>query len=539
METTLLETDVLVIGGGSAGLCAAIAAASEGSQVVLLAKPGGNCTSLAAGGFAAVLPQAADDAVEKHIANTLASGAGLGDERLVTIMAERAAEALNTIIQWGVRFYTQPDGSLLPFRSGGHSGVRTYRCVNGNAGQLIRVLSRRAKALGAVFLPGCTIAGLGTEGGRVNGAWGMDRQGSPLYIRSKALVLASGGFAGAYAHSTNPPGMSGDGLEMAFEVGCTLTGLEFVQFMPTTFAFPPELSGRLVNDTLRGEGAVLLNGAHKRFMDTYDPVYGDCAARDILAIAIRQEVLQGRGTSHGGVYLDARYIQAERMAACLGNTKILLKHGVDPHKDLLEVAPAAHFTCGGVRIDTQCHTGVEGLFAAGEVAAGVHGANRLGANALTETLVFGTIAGLSAARHAAGIKAQAANKCAALDERVRQSGCSSKASGPLALQLMHAVQAVFDAKLGVLRSGQELAQAAEELLELAKAAKSEANAGYAFPEGLCFAQIYKMAMLGHKTAVAAEQRVESRGTHFRSDYPEQNTAFAKHREFSLQNPQKA
>lgn len=527
-----VETDILVVGGGSAGICAALAARAAGLRVALAYKTGGNCTSVAAGGFAAVMPGVEDDAPRRHGENTLRSSGGLADARLVEALVERAAAALQNLMSWGVEFSTLEDGSLRRFRSGGHDRARTYRCRNGNLAQCFRTLSRRVRDSGVELLKDCMAVGLLRHGARVCGAWGMDREGRPLQMAAKAVVLATGGFPGIYQHRTAPAALTGEGQVMAYEAGARLMDLEFVQFMPTTIAFPPEFHGRVVNDTLRGEGAVLRNSKNERFMARYAPAYGDLAGRDILAISIATEVAQGRGTPHGGVYLDATALDERTIFESFGWARQLAARGIDLRSTYIEVTPAAHFTCGGIGIDEHCATGVEGLFAAGECAGGIHGANRLGANALTATLVFGDIAGRSAARFAAGV---AGPEAAAdpVQTRMAEESLPPVLRKNAALDaLEEEIRKIFWERMGVVRTRDGLAEAVSRLRGLEASLAAERPGGYTYAENMRRLRVRKMALLGRMVAQAAEERRESRGNHCRLDFPETDAAFARHRVFA-------
>ncbi|MEG2119892.1 MAG: FAD-binding protein, partial [Pseudoflavonifractor sp.] len=400
-----LQADVLVLGGGGAGLCSALAAVEGGASVTLVYKHGGNSTAVAAGGFAVVTEGSESDSAECFISDALRSGAQLASPALLRTLADNASRAIETITGWGVEFYRNPDGSYRRFRSGGHTNPRSLRCATGRGSDAYRVMLDRARAKGVRIVRNTVITELLKDGDRIVGAACLGEDGAPLVILAKSVILATGGMGALYEHTTNTPGLTGEGYFMAHEAGCRLRDMEFVQFMPTTIAYPPQFSGKLVNDTLRGEGAYLLNAAGERFMAGYAPQFMEVAGRDILSIAIATEILAGRGSPHGGVYLDARHIPQAAMLQSFGAAKAMRVAGIDPCRDLIEVVPAAHFSCGGVVIDAECRTGVDGLFAVGEVTGGIHGANRLGATALTENVVFGQIAGSNAAKDAAGQRA--------------------------------------------------------------------------------------------------------------------------------------
>jgi aspartate oxidase len=510
-----LHTDVLIIGGGCAGLRAAIAAAGGGADALLVYRAGGNNSSVGAGNLAACAPFTPGDSPSVHYEDTMRSGCALADPSLAAIFTERAGKALEEARSWGVRFYTRPDGALRFFRSGGHSAARAWRCLGGHTGQFIRVLTEKARSLGVRFAGNCSLVELLLDKGRVCGACGVDGAGDPVSIQARAVVLATGGYAGAYARTTNKKALLGAGCAMAWEAGAALTDLEFVQFMPTTLAFPQEVAGRVVNDPLRGEGAVLLNAALERFMPRYDPELADLSTRDVVAAAIVSEVAQGRGTCNGAVYLDARAVPPARIESSYSGVTRLRALGLDPCEHLLEVSPAAHFTCGGVVVDAACAAAAEGLYAAGEVMAGVHGANRLGGNALTETLVFGAIAGENAARHAMRMPRHSASPSEDFLARLA-AGPGARPMPDFAVRLEQ-LRALFWDQLGVIRNAPALEEAARRFDGLRDdLLRPDPSCG--FSGNIQRRQLAQTALIGMLAARAASRREESRGTHRRSDY---------------------
>lgn len=513
-----ISTDVLVLGGGGAGLCSAIAAAEAGASVLLISKSGGNSTAIAAGGFAAVMPEEEKDSQSLFVEDALHSGAGLADRALLERLAAGAPEAIRTVSDWGVEFYCREDGSYRPFRSGGHSLPRSYRCASGRGGDAYRIFLERAKRLGVVMKKNALITELLCAEGRVVGAAGMDEKGEPLFLQAGAVILATGGMAALYEQTTNTPGMTGEGYILAWEAGCQLRDLEFIQCMPTTLAYPPQMKGKLVNDTLRGEGAKLLNRDNERFMARYDPKFMEVATRDVLSAAITAEWQAGRGSEHGGVYLDARHIPRKAMLESFGVARQLIAAGIDPSDHLIEVTPAAHFSCGGVAIDGECRTGVAGLYAVGEVSGGIHGANRLGATALTENVVFGTIAGRNAAREAKD------GNCICLPQGGYVAVAMKLGEDTLNPELTCAleeeeqeVRRLLWRHGGILRSAAGLAEGMKGLKKCRDRLKQ-------FPDGnFCQAlqnrRLFQLITLGELTLQAAEARTESRGCHRRTDFP--------------------
>lgn len=513
-----LETEVLVVGGGAAGMCAALAAAEAGSRVMLLARSGGNCTALSLGNFAAVMPDVDDDTTLQHYEDTLLSGQGLSDPHLVRVLVERAGRALRRLMDWGADFETSEDGTLRRFHSSGHTGDRIYRASCGTAAQFYRVLLGRMRALGVQVHTDVDVVELLRGGTAVSGVTGVDERGQPLRIGARAVVLATGGYAGAFASSTNPPVANGAGCEMAYRVGCTLTGLEFVQFMPTTLRLPGARRALVISDLARNLGGFLRNGQGNAFsgLNVVPPL--SRVTRDALAITLAQEVAEGRGTPGGGVYLDLREMKPADREIALGCLRRLRLHGQDPANDLLEVMPAAHFACGGVRIDKECSTDLAGLFAAGEVTGGVHGANRLGANALTEALVFGEVAGVSAARYAAGAPAAAKEAPSELDRMLCDSRTGRDDDDSLEIMERDIRRILWEA-LGVIRNGRGLRSAIYHLRAIREALESQPCHARTLKGNLYRHRLLLLASLGYKVACAAYRRQESRGAHYRTDYP--------------------
>jgi len=506
-----METDVLVIGGGGAGLCAALAAAETGARTTLISKPGGSSTVIAAGGFLAVRSGGGRDSVERFVEDALRSGGGLADPELLALLAEGSGGAVDRLKSWGVSFYTLPDGGERLFRSGGHSVARSVRCASGRGADAYRVLLERARAAGVQFVTHSLVTRLEKRDGRVTGASGMDGQGRPLRISARCTVLATGGLAALYDRTTNTPGMTGEGYILARRAGCRLRDMEFVQFMPTTLAYPPSMRGRLVNDALRGEGARLYNGDMEPFMTRYDPAFGDMAGRDAVANAIARELAAGRGSPHGGVYLDARGIPPEALRQSFGFAGALTAAGVDPARQLMEVTPAAHFTCGGAAVDRCCRTGVPGLYAVGEVTGGLHGANRLGTTALTENVVFGMLAGRLAGEESARVLQPA------LPAEPESSGEPSPELDEALERGEADLRRLMWRYGGVLRDAEGLTQGRRQAAALRRS--ETLVPGGSFAQRQRQARLDQLAELAGLVLEAAEARIESRGCHNRLDYP--------------------
>ena len=391
----IVDAHVLVIGSGGAGVRAAIEASRYGS-VVLASKTiagKGGCTTMAEGGFNAVLRDL--DSIEVHREDTLSGGAYLNDPALVDVLVREAPERLRDLVRWGAVFDVTDDREVAQRPFGGQRFPRTCYAGDRTGHEMMMTLLDRLDATDTQIYNEVTAVDLAKdENGAVAGAIALDRDGEVILFLSDATVLATGGGTQCYDISTNSAAGTGDGFAMAYRAGAELIDMEMVQFHPTGAVYPYDARGRLVTEAVRGEGGLLINAQQERFMGRYDPERMELSTRDVVARAIATEVLEGRGTKHGGVYLDVTHLPAERIESRLPvMLEQFLAFGVDIRKEPMEVAPTAHHIMGGLRITPECRTTVPGLFACGEVTGGVHGANRLGGNALADTQVFGKRAG--------------------------------------------------------------------------------------------------------------------------------------------------
>ena len=391
----IVDAHVLVIGSGGAGVRAAIEASRYGG-VVLVSKTiagKGGCTTMAEGGFNAVLRD--QDSVQVHREDTLKGGAYLNDPALVDALTHEAPERIADLIRWGAVFDVTDDRQVAQRPFGGQRFPRTCYAGDRTGHEMIMTLLDRLDATDTRLYQEVSVIDLiKDENGAVAGAIALDRDGSLMLFRSDATVLATGGGTQAYDISTNSAAGTGDGFAMAYRAGAELIDMEMIQFHPTGAVYPYDARGRLVTEAVRGEGGILLNTRRERFMERYDPERMELSTRDVVARAIATEVLEGRGTNRGGVYLDVTHLPRERIETRLPvMLEQFLAYGVDIRREPMEVAPTAHHIMGGLRITPECRTTIPGLFACGEVSGGVHGANRLGGNALAETQVFGKRAG--------------------------------------------------------------------------------------------------------------------------------------------------
>jgi len=395
----VVDCHVLVIGSGGAGVRAAIEASQHGDTVLIsktLVGKGG-CTTMAEGGFNAVLRE--QDSCGIHFEDTMKGGAFLNDPELVNILVKEAPLRMGDLVKWGAVFdFTDSDEvAQRPF--GGQRFPRTCYAGDRTGHEMMTTLVERLDSTDVATLQEYTIIDLLKDGNRVIGVMALSEKGELVLLKADSTILATGGGTKVYDVSTNSSSGTGDGYALAYRAGAELIDMEMIQFHPTGAVFPYDARGRLVTEAVRGEGGLLFNNRGERFMKNYDPRRMELSTRDVVARAIATEIRQGRGSPNGGVYLDVTHLSREQIETRLPvMLEQFLRFGVDIRVTPMEVAPTAHHVMGGLRITPECRTTLPGLFACGEVAGGVHGANRLGGNSLAETQVFGRRAGAAAAQ---------------------------------------------------------------------------------------------------------------------------------------------
>ncbi len=393
----IINSHVLVIGSGGAGVRAAIEASAHGKCVLVsktIAGKGG-CTIMAEGGYNAVLCD--KDRIDDHYSDTMKGGAFLNDPDLVQVLVSESPKRVMDLISWGAVFDVTAECSIAQRPFGGQCFPRTCFAGDRTGHEMMITLMDRLSSSGVNICHEVTIISLLTRDRRVIGAAGLTHEGELIIFLADATILATGGGTRVYDISTNSNSGTGDGYAMGYRAGAELIDMEQVQFHPTGAVYPWDARGRLVTEAVRGEGGVLKNSLGERFMTRYDPQRMELSTRDVVARAAATEIREGRGTQNGGVWLDITHLPAEEIEQRLPTMlEQFLRFGVDIRKEPMEVAPTAHHIMGGLAITPECKTTIPGLFACGEVAGGVHGANRLGGNALAETQVFGKRAGTSA-----------------------------------------------------------------------------------------------------------------------------------------------
>jgi succinate dehydrogenase / fumarate reductase, flavoprotein subunit len=557
------EFDVVVIGAGGAGLRAAIAAKQAGARTALICKSllGKAHTVMAEGGIAAALGNVYDeDSWRVHFRDTMRGGKLVNDWRMAQLHAQEAPERVLELERWGALFDRTPDGRILQRDFGGHRFARLAHVGDRTGLEMIRTLQNKAVSLGIDVFMECTITRLLLDGGRIAGAFGYWREsGRFVVFGAKAVVLGTGGIGKAWKVTSNSWEYTGDGQALALWAGAELVDMEFVQFHPTGMVWPPSVRGILVTEGVRGDGGVLRNRDGKRFMFDYVPDafrdetaeteeeadrwYADHASgrrtpdllpRDEVARAINTEVKEGRGSPHGGVFLDiASRRSAEEIKRRLPGMYHQFKQlaDVDITSEPMEVGPTCHYVMGGVKVDADSAAAtIPGLFAAGEVAGGMHGANRLGGNSLSDLLVFGYRAGEHAAAHAAGLAAtpvfdQAEVEAAAADALAP----FGRDTGDNPYELHQELQDVMQDLVGIIRTEAELKQALERIAALSERAAAVRVEGHRqYNPGWHLAlDLKSMLAVSECVALAALERRESRGGHTRDDYPSPDQALAK------------
>jgi succinate dehydrogenase / fumarate reductase flavoprotein subunit len=530
MAERRIATGVLVIGTGAAGLRAAIELAERGVDVLCVAKRRRDDahTVLASGGVNAALgTMDPEDSWEQHAADTLREGHWLGDPTSVELLCREAPAAIDELVRWGAEFAREPDGELSQRFFGAHRYRRTCFAGDYTGREVQRALGRRATELGVPVRENVYVTRLLVHYGRIFGAYGFDLEdGGRWLIVADAVILAAGGHTRIWRRSSSRRDENtGDAMRLAAEAGCRLRDMEFVQFHPTGMVYPEEWAGTLVTEAVRAEGGILRNAAGERFMERYDPERLELSSRDRVALASYTEIAEGRGTEHGGVLLDVSHRDRDATLERLPRMyrQLIDAAMLDITTTPIEVAPTAHYSMGGILVDGLA-TEVEGLYAVGECAAGVHGANRLGGNSLTECLVFGRSAGVAAARWSEGLDVQVRDRGAISEARDEVDALLGGRGTETTRPVQRALRDLMSECCGVVRSDAGLREGLarlDEIRERASAVKVRPDiAGYA---DLAHAFDLRASLLAARaTLESALARRETRGAHIRADFPEQD-----------------
>ncbi|MEX2672988.1 MAG: fumarate reductase/succinate dehydrogenase flavoprotein subunit [Phycisphaeraceae bacterium] len=561
-EFPVLEYDVLVIGAGGAGLRAAIEASANGAKVGLICKSllGKAHTVMAEGGVAASLANVDPrDNWQVHFSDTMRGGQYLNNWRMAELHAQQAPARVNELEAWGAVMDRTKDGRILQRNFGGHRYPRLAHVGDRTGLEMIRTLQDHGIHQGIDVHMETTVTTLLKDSGRVVGGFGYERtRGRFMIFKARAVVLATGGLGRAYKITSNSWEYTGDGHALAYQAGAELVDMEFIQFHPTGMVWPPSVRGILVTEGVRGEGGILKNSDGKRFMfDDIPPLYTDQTAhteeegwryvtgdknanrppelltRDHVARCIVREIKQGRGSQHGGVYLDIAWIREKMGAKAEDHIKRKLPSmyhqfkelaGVDITKEPMEVGPTTHYAMGGIRVDADSQmSNIPGLFAAGECAAGLHGANRLGGNSLSDLLVFGKLAGEHAAKFAleqsnGDVNPDEVQEAARWAQRPFDMADDPNAENPYTIQ--RDLQDMMQDMVGIVRIEDEVGRAIENLQELKQRAGQVAIDGHREynPGWHTALDLHNLMVVSEAIARSAITRKESRGAHFREDY---------------------
>ncbi|MGH9687478.1 MAG: FAD-binding protein [Candidatus Acidiferrales bacterium] len=530
------EYDVLIIGAGGAGLRAAIEALAHGARVAVVCKSllGKAHTVMAEGGLAAAMANVdkADD-WKTHFRDTMRGGKLLNNWRMAQLHAQEAPDRARELEQWGALFDRTENGDIMQRAFGGHTYKRLCHVGDRTGLEMIRTLQDRGVQMGFDVFMECTITRLLKDGDRVAGAFGYWREsGRFVTFAAKSIVISTGGIGKCWKITSNSWECTGDGMALAYEAGAELLDMEFVQFHPTGMVWPPGVQGILVTEAVRGEGGILRNKNGERFMEKYDPKRMELSTRDVVARSIYTEVREGRGSPHGGAFLDISHQAAEYVKRKLPSMYHQFKElaDVDITKGPMEVGPTCHYVMGGIRVEAETgQSSVAGLFAAGEAAAGLHGANRLGGNSLSDLLVFGRRAGLAAAEHAKNAPAPALDQ-AHIDEAERQMLAPfERTDGENPYQIHHDLQETMQHLVGIFRNEEDLQKALMELDKLKERAKRiRVEGSRLYNPGWHLSQdVRNMLTISEACTHAALARKESRGAHSRLDFPKTEEAWGQ------------
>jgi succinate dehydrogenase / fumarate reductase, flavoprotein subunit len=552
--------DILIIGGGSAGLRAAIEAHDAGAHVLIISKSkrGDPHTVLARGGINAALgTMDPEDNWMIHAADTLREGEFLGDYERVELLCKNAPDAVNELVNWGARFHREKDGRLTQRFFGAHTYRRTVFYEDWTGEEIVRVLmdqvsQRKIEILDNIYITKLLkshddVNGEGLSRGKegegqeeVKGALGIDSEKREIVIFGcKSLILAAGGYTRVYPVSSSRIFENyGEGVALAYEAGADLVDMEMVQFHPTGMVWPQKALGTLATEAIRGEGGILLNSKGERFMKNYYPERMELGPRDIVARAIYNEIVAGRGTEHGGVWLDITHLSKEKILDRLPTMYEQFKNiaGIDISKEKMEVGPTAHYSMGGVVVDIKCRTTkIRGLFAAGEVISQIHGANRLGGNSLLDTVVFGKIVGGEAAKLAEEVEGE-----------IKETGGPSPLGSNVndqkeleddgifmikePLKFRNEIQEIMKQNAGIIREETKLQNGLRRILELKREFYSKDNILKELKiddddegkgeKNVVLAWEVKSSLIVCEAIIrSALMRQESRGAHYRSDFP--------------------
>ena len=545
-KQSIRSCDVLIIGTGSAGLRAAIEAHDAGASILIISKStkGDPHTVLARGGINAALgTMDPEDNWMVHAADTLREGVFLADYERVEILCKNAPDAVNELVNWGARFHREKDGRLTQRFFGAHTYRRTVFYGDWTGKEIIRVLmdqiqQRKIEIIDNVYITKLLKSDDVNEEvptGEVKGALGIDIEKKEIRIfECKSLILATGGYTRVYSVSSSRISENyGEGVALAYEAGADLVDMEMVQFHPTGMVWPEKALGTLATEAICGEGGILLNSKGERFMKNYYPERMELGPRDIVARANFNEIVDGRGTEHGGVWLDITHLSKDKILDRLPTMFEQFKNiaGIDISKEKMEVGPTAHYSMGGVVVDIKCRTKIKGLFAVGEVMSQIHGANRLGGNSLLDTIVFGKIVGGEAARLAKEVGERGKTRGPPSSLRLNVNSQEYEDYRIFIfkepIKFLKEIQELMNHDVGIIRDETRLQHGLKRILELKKEFYSKDNFLKDFKidddgnsENFFLTWEVKASLVVCEAIIrSALRRRESRGAHYRSDFP--------------------
>jgi succinate dehydrogenase/fumarate reductase flavoprotein subunit len=522
-----IDTDILIIGSGGSGLRAAIAATEAGARVLVVAKERlqDAHTGWAMGGINVAMKAPATPQI--HFEDTIQGGWFINNYRLARIFAEEMPERIADMERYGVKFDRLPDGSYFTWASGKQSAPLNLCAGDYTGREMMQGLLAEVYRLNVSFLEDHYVTRLLKQDDRVVGAFLIaSKTNTYKVVQAKATIVATGGGGHMYKINTNAPSNTGEGYAWALDVGAELVDMEMIQFHPTGMAFPAEKRGTLVTEKVRGNGGILKNKFGERFMKRYQPKRMELAGRDEVTRAIYQEIAEGRGTEDGAVYLDVTHWEEGKAEKLVPD--VFAEHmeiGVDIREQMMEITPSMHHMMGGFAINEWGQTNVAGLYAIGEVTTSVHGANRLGGNSLAEGQVFGRRAGIHSAEYIKTVESWHIDQSAIDTEMQRIESLLTRETGVKAADVLSRIKAVMWNNVGIIRDEEKLTAAYQEIKQLQEEAqllvaedKSQLQA--------CL-EIQDMLKTAEVIVIAALERKESRGAHYRSDYPKMDTAWEK------------
>lgn len=524
-QYTTITIDLLIIGGGGAGLRAAIEAAKLGVKLAIISKePFGHAhTEKAMGGLNVAIKAPAT--AQQHYEDTIKGGWNINNHKMVSIFAREMPDRIHDLVSYGVQFDRLPDGSFYTW-AGGKQSAPLNLCAGDYTGrEMMQGLASETKKHNIPFFSNYFVTKIFTDKKGVLGALAFDNKTKKFtFFQAKAIIVAAGGAGQLYKVTSNEPSNTGEGYAWAFDIGAELIDMEFIQFHPTGMA-DPRVLGSLVTEKVRGHKGYLLNNKMERFMQRYQPKLMELAGRDEVTRAIYQEVQEGRGTKNGGVYLDVRHLGKKEILKLIPDVYQNFKDiGVDISKEMMEITPTMHHVMGGIRINEWGQSSVPGFFGCGEVTASIHGANRLGGNSLAEGQVFGRRTGIRASEFVNQATFQDIPKNDINAEIARTEEMKQEKNDVSSEDIRRRLKTIMWDAVGIVRSEKSLKKAQSIVEGLGKEVERISATNETLQSALETVEMIKVAKL---IITAALKRQESRGAHFRSDYPETKPEWEK------------